>query len=95
MVVAEALAHGLPVITTPNAGAADLIQESFNGWLVPAKDIERLAERLEWCIQHTSDVIAMRPNCLAKASSWGWRDFRQSFTDQLALKVSTATCAHA
>ncbi len=37
-VVSEAMANGLPVITTSNAGAADLIEEGRNGFLVPPAD---------------------------------------------------------
>src|SRR5207245_2032038 len=45
-VITEALAHGLPVITTRNAGAADMVYEGRNGFLVPAGDASSLAERL-------------------------------------------------
>lgn len=48
-VVAEALACGLPVITTPNTGASDLIQPGINGEIVPIRDAQALAEAaLKW-----------------------------------------------
>jgi alpha-maltose-1-phosphate synthase len=43
-VVAEAMAAGLPVVTTPEAGS--LVVDGETGCLVPAGDAERLAERL-------------------------------------------------
>lgn len=49
LVVAEALACGLPVITTPNTGASDLIQPGENGEVVPIRSPERIAEAvLKW-----------------------------------------------
>jgi len=49
LVVAEALACGLPVITTPNTGASDLIRPGENGEIVPICDPKALAEAaLKW-----------------------------------------------
>jgi glycosyltransferase involved in cell wall biosynthesis len=49
LVVAEALACGLPVVTTPNTGASDLIRPGQNGEVVPIRDPQALAEAtLRW-----------------------------------------------
>jgi glycosyltransferase involved in cell wall biosynthesis len=49
MVVAESLACGLPVITTANTGASDLIRPGENGEVVPIRDPEALAQAaLKW-----------------------------------------------
>jgi glycosyltransferase involved in cell wall biosynthesis len=49
LVVAEALACGLPVITTPNTGASDLIRPGENGEVVPIRDPQALAQAaLKW-----------------------------------------------
>ena len=48
-VVAEARACGLPVITTPNTGASDLIRNGENGEVVPIRDPEAIANAvLKW-----------------------------------------------
>ncbi|MCU0783288.1 MAG: glycosyltransferase [Verrucomicrobia bacterium] len=48
-VVAEALACGLPVVTTPNTGAADLIHPGVNGEVAPIREPEALAHAaLKW-----------------------------------------------
>jgi glycosyltransferase involved in cell wall biosynthesis len=48
-VVAEALACGLPVITTRNTGASDLVQAGVNGQVVPIRDPAAIAEAvLHW-----------------------------------------------
>jgi len=47
--IAEALACGLPVITTPNTGASDLIVPSQNGEVVPIRDPQAIADAvLTW-----------------------------------------------
>jgi alpha-maltose-1-phosphate synthase len=48
-VVAEGLACGLPVVTTTNTGASDLIRPGENGEVVPIRDPEALAQAaLKW-----------------------------------------------
>jgi glycosyltransferase involved in cell wall biosynthesis len=48
-VVAEALACGLPVITTPNTGASDLVRNGENGEVVPIRDPQAMAAAvLKW-----------------------------------------------
>lgn len=44
--VAEAMAAGVPVVVSDHTGAAELVVEDVNGWVVPAGDPEALAERL-------------------------------------------------
>lgn len=83
MVVSEAFAHGLPVITTPNAGAADLVREGENGFLVPPRDSEALAEQLDWVLRHPDEVHSMRAAARRTAASWSWADFRETLRAQL------------
>ena len=42
----EAMACGLPVVTTPQCGMAELIEEGMNGYVVDALAVNALAERL-------------------------------------------------
>jgi glycosyltransferase involved in cell wall biosynthesis len=47
MVVGEAMACGCPVIATLNTGAADLISDGIEGFIVPIRSPEIIAERLQ------------------------------------------------
>jgi glycosyltransferase involved in cell wall biosynthesis len=76
MVVTEAFAQGLPVITTTRAGAADLVRHGENGLIVPPGDSEALARALEWCLTHRAELKAMRRAARETAASWQWDDFR-------------------
>jgi glycosyltransferase involved in cell wall biosynthesis len=93
MVVAEALAHGVPVITTSNAGAADLIVDGRNGFVVPPGDPAALAERMQWCLDHPADIADMREEALASAARWTWSDFRSSFRNQLFTRLGSSAAA--
>ncbi len=88
-VVTEALAYGLPVITTRNAGAADLIAPGRNGFIVPARDAQALAARMDWCLQHRAELAAMRREALASAQAWTWSDFRRRLRDELGRALGT------
>jgi glycosyltransferase involved in cell wall biosynthesis len=43
----EAMATGMPVVTTNTCGMADVVEDEVNGLLVPAADAERLAGGIE------------------------------------------------
>jgi glycosyltransferase involved in cell wall biosynthesis len=47
LVVAQAMAMGLPVVATPNTGAEELIEDGVHGFLVPARDSVAAAARLQ------------------------------------------------
>ena len=78
LVVTEAFAHGLPVITTTRAGAADLVRHGENGLIIPPGDAGALTEALEWCLTHRIELKAMRRAALETATRWQWCDFRQA-----------------
>lgn len=46
LVIPEALACGCPVIVTRESGASELVRDGKNGFLVNARDVETMAERL-------------------------------------------------
>lgn len=77
MVVPEALAAGLPVVVSAGAGAAELVREGVNGWVVPAGDAAALARRLLWCAHHREELTRMRAACRASAAAADWSVYRE------------------
>lgn len=57
--ILEALSIGRPVITTDWTGCRDAIEDGENGFLVPIKDYERLAEKMIWMVEHHKSVDAI------------------------------------
>jgi glycosyltransferase involved in cell wall biosynthesis len=90
MVATEAWAQGLPVITTRNAGAADMLRPGENGLLTDAADAGALAETLLWCTDHRPQLKAMRPASRETAAAWQWPDYHRSLVAALAPVIPSS-----
>ena len=82
LVVAESLAHGLPVITTDQAGAADLLTPE-SGVIVPAANSIALTDALQWCLDNRDTLQGMRFKALEVARRRQWSDFRRDLVNVL------------
>ena len=89
MVVAEALAHGLPVITTNQAGAADLITPD-NGLIVEAANARALADSLRWCLDNRLRLAEMRLHAVESARRRQWSNFRSELCTALYRGLTRA-----
>lgn len=76
LVVTEAFAHGVPVITTDRAGAADIVRHGENGLIIPAGDVAALAAAMDWCIDHRAELGNMRAKALQTAADRPWEAYR-------------------
>ena len=47
MVIPQAMACGLPIITTFNTGASEIIENNKNGFVIKARDTKSLEKRLK------------------------------------------------
>lgn len=79
--VAEALACGLPVVTTPNTGASDLIQPGVNGEIVPIRDAAATAEAILKC--HERSLAGHPPSVAALREKLSVATFEREFISQL------------
>lgn len=83
LVILEAMACGIPVITTPNAGISDIITNGVEGFIVPIRDVEAIKEKLEWCYQHPQELAEMGLAARRKAESLTWNLYRQKLVNQV------------
>jgi glycosyltransferase involved in cell wall biosynthesis len=81
LVVTEAMACGLPVIVTPNVGAADLVSEGREGFVVPICSSEAIAERLHALGRNHELLAAMSRNAQATAAEASWECYRSNFRE--------------
>jgi colanic acid/amylovoran biosynthesis glycosyltransferase len=58
VVLMEAMALGRPVISTYIAGIPELVHDGVNGWLIPAGDIQALADAMREVLQHDDADLA-------------------------------------
>jgi glycosyltransferase involved in cell wall biosynthesis len=81
LVVTEALACGLPVIVTPNVGAADLICNGREGFLVPIRSAEAIADRLDALNRDRELLAQMSQNAQLAAARQSWENYRQAWAE--------------
>jgi len=51
-VLKEAMAMGLPVVSTWHGGIPEIVQDGVSGFLVPERDVDALVEKLQYLIDH-------------------------------------------
>jgi colanic acid/amylovoran biosynthesis glycosyltransferase len=52
VVIMEAMARGLPILSTRHAGIPELVEDGKSGYLVPERNSDELAEKLAYLVQH-------------------------------------------
>lgn len=71
----EAMASGLPVVTTPNAGS--VVRDGTDGFIVPIRDIDALCDRIKRLYQDTALREAMGKSAAAHANQYSWDAYSQ------------------
>jgi starch synthase len=88
LVVTEAMACGLPVIVTPNVGAADLVSDGCEGFVVPICSSEAIAGRLHALRRDRELLAAMSRNAHATAAEKSWESYRRNFAENVGAVVA-------
>lgn len=84
--VSEAMAAGLPVVTTPEAGS--LVEDGKTGYLVPARDAARLAERLAYLHGHPEVCRELGAAARSAVLPYSWHRYRRMLLDVYAGAVT-------
>lgn len=71
VVLMEAQAVGLPIVSTYHSGIPELVEDGGSGFLVPEKDVVQLAEKLFYLTEH--------PQLLSKMGTRGRRIVEEKF----------------
>ncbi|MBX6765496.1 MAG: glycosyltransferase family 4 protein, partial [Rubrobacteraceae bacterium] len=82
LVVVEAMASGLPVITTPN-GPGDIVRDGVDGFLVPPRDVDAIEEKLKLLRRSEELRAEMGRNARQRAQEFTWKNYRNKVLDQL------------
>lgn len=83
LVVLEAMACGIPIITTPNSGVADIISNGVEGFIIPVRDVEALEEKLEWCYCYSLELAEMGKAARQRAEQLTWSLYRQRLANRV------------
>lgn len=83
LVVLEAMACGIPIITTPNSGIGDIITNGVEGFIIPVRDVEALQEKVEWCYSNRLELAEMGKAARQRAEQLTWSLYRQKLANRV------------
>lgn len=86
LVLLEAMAMGLPVITTPHTAGPDLITDGVDGFIVPIRSVEALVGKLDLLRREPELRATMSALARARAAEFTWERYGES----IAACVSSA-----
>ncbi len=79
LVVAEALACGLPVIVTPNTGVSEILNDGREGYIVPIRRADILAARLQTLHSDRELLAEMSRRAQETAARNSWQLYRANW----------------
>jgi glycosyltransferase involved in cell wall biosynthesis len=77
LVITEALSQGTPVITTANTGGPDVIYNGMDGFIVPIRSPEAIAEKLEVLAREPYRAYEMKLAARTRARTRTWENYRR------------------
>jgi len=90
LVQAQAMACGVPVISTTNTGAEDLFTDGVEGFIVPIRDPEAIREKLEWMIESRELRDKMAAAALERVKSLGGWDRYGECVEAVYKKIASS-----
>ena len=87
LVILEALSRGMPVITTANTAGPDILEEGKDGFIIPIRSSDAIAEKLFLLHQDRELLKDMSANAIAKAKRCEWRHFGAATVDLVAKSL--------
>jgi glycosyltransferase involved in cell wall biosynthesis len=72
LVLLEAMACGLSVITTTATAGPDIVTENDNGWIIDPGDLAALVARMNFCLEHPATARQMGRQARATAERFTW-----------------------
>ena len=82
-VLLEALASGLPILSTTHTAAPDLIDDGVEGFIVGPRRPDLLAERIAWAASHRVELREMATRARQRAEQFTWQRFRTQAADSV------------
>ncbi len=90
MVLTEAMACAMPIITTPHTAGPDLISEGVEGHIVPIRAPDVITERLTALYADEPARQAMGKAALVRARSMPWRTYEEAMAAAIAARIGRA-----
>ena len=84
IVILEAMAAGLPVIASQASGGPDLIRDGIDGWIVPIRDSDAIAAKLEYLATSNGVAREMGAGARTRATAFDVDAYRVRLLDAIA-----------
>jgi glycosyltransferase involved in cell wall biosynthesis len=82
VVTYEALACGIPVITTPNCGS--VVRDGIDGFIIPIRNAEALADAIERVVSDRTLRTTLSANARERAKEFTWARYGERLIDALS-----------
>ena len=89
LVILEAMAQGVPVITTPHTAGPDIIADGVDGFIVPIRDPAAIAERLALLYDNRPHLATMGAAARAKAAQFSWAAYETGLARIVARRLAS------
>lgn len=89
VVLAQANAAGLPILTTANCCGPDLIREGQNGWVLPIRSPQAFMEHLDWCDSHREELAGIVRGIYNQFEQRTWADVAADFESICAEGIAS------
>jgi glycosyltransferase involved in cell wall biosynthesis len=83
LVVLEAMASGVPVIVSTNTGAADVVRDGVDGFVVPIRNAPAITEKLEYLYANMDARTEMGRQARLQAEKLTWDRYARSIAQLL------------
>jgi glycosyltransferase involved in cell wall biosynthesis len=90
-VLLEALACGLPILSTTHTAAPDLIADGVEGFIVAPRRTDLLIDRILWAIEHPAELAMMRSKARQCAEKFTWARFRHGVVEATRSYLTAAS----
>jgi glycosyltransferase involved in cell wall biosynthesis len=88
LVILEAMAQGVPVITTEATAGPEVITEGEDGFIVPIRDAAAIAAHLDRLSSDRELLRAMSEAAHAKAARLGWEHYREGLVSAVKTAIT-------
>ena len=81
LVIIEAMATGLPVITSTHSCGPEVIREGIDGFVLKPDDVAGLEEKMTWCADHRKQLSEMGRESHERAQQFSWNSHRERLSE--------------
>ena len=82
-VTLEAMSCGLPIIITEGVGSKDIIEDGKEGFILPIRDPDSLAEKVQYFYDNPDEVIRMGRNARKRANEYSWGKYGEEVIERI------------